>query len=561
MIVTAILLFLSGAAYGADLVAIDVVEAGGSDPVDTLYTGLEYEFRIWLENDATLGGICHGFKFLSPDGVTWTWLSQGGGYGNHAAATIVPGCRMDPPNSIWDMTDMRVSEYDVNGNSPDTFLIGGASMFGGMSAGSLEHMISLHCSVEGPEGDQVWTLCIDSTFVPLYGEFLYSFPSGSGVTPGVNWSSGGFCFSVKAFPNDCPAWDDGLPSSLETNHCLPGQVDLTATDTEQDSIIFTLGTVTGGAGLAEVDDHGDGTMTLTYTPDASDVGADIDITVNVTDTFHVEGACESHTVAVTVTNTSPMIDCGMPVYIVNEGNNVIKSDIRSRDEDGCDDLTYMMISGNGSIDPVSGIYTWPAATGIGQWPVTVAITDSYDTAQCGFVVDVQAAVADTCAQQQQYPGDVNNDLSISIHDITYLVNFLYKGGAAPAIMANADPNGDCYIDEADLEYLAATIYTGGPPPVTCTCVNPFLCPCYIADANNDGSLNVGDAVYIINYVFKQGPAPDPYALCSGDANLDCTVNVGDAVVLINYVFKSGPRPPFCHEWIHEQDGCGWIVRK
>ncbi|MCP4566882.1 MAG: hypothetical protein GY841_04795 [FCB group bacterium] len=62
------------------------------------------------------------------------------------------------------------------------------------------------------------------------------------------------------------------------------------------------------------------------------------------------------------------------------------------------------------------------------------------------------------------------------------------------------------------------------------------------DANDDGAINVGDAVYMINYVFKGGPAPN----CGdeGDANSDCALNVGDAVFLINYVFKSGP-PPEC----------------
>lgn len=66
-------------------------------------------------------------------------------------------------------------------------------------------------------------------------------------------------------------------------------------------------------------------------------------------------------------------------------------------------------------------------------------------------------------------------------------------------------------------------------------------PSYICgDANSDEGVNVGDAVYLINYVFKGGPAPDP--LEAGDANCDGGVNVGDAVYLINYVFKGGPAP-------------------
>jgi hypothetical protein len=60
------------------------------------------------------------------------------------------------------------------------------------------------------------------------------------------------------------------------------------------------------------------------------------------------------------------------------------------------------------------------------------------------------------------------------------------------------------------------------------------------DANADGAINVGDAVYIINYIFKGGPAPAPYE--AGDANKDGTVNVGDAVYIINFIFKGGPAP-------------------
>jgi len=60
------------------------------------------------------------------------------------------------------------------------------------------------------------------------------------------------------------------------------------------------------------------------------------------------------------------------------------------------------------------------------------------------------------------------------------------------------------------------------------------------DANGDGDLNIGDAVYLITYIFKGGSAPDP--LDAGDPNCDAAVNIGDAVYLINYIFKSGPAP-------------------
>jgi hypothetical protein len=60
------------------------------------------------------------------------------------------------------------------------------------------------------------------------------------------------------------------------------------------------------------------------------------------------------------------------------------------------------------------------------------------------------------------------------------------------------------------------------------------------DANGDGFCNVGDAVYIINYVFLYGPPPP--CMEQGDANCDGMLNVGDAVYIVNYVFSGGPEP-------------------
>jgi hypothetical protein len=60
------------------------------------------------------------------------------------------------------------------------------------------------------------------------------------------------------------------------------------------------------------------------------------------------------------------------------------------------------------------------------------------------------------------------------------------------------------------------------------------------DANADEQVNVGDAVYTINYVFNNGPPPP--ILDWADVNADCQINVGDAVYMISFIFKSGPAP-------------------
>ncbi len=63
-------------------------------------------------------------------------------------------------------------------------------------------------------------------------------------------------------------------------------------------------------------------------------------------------------------------------------------------------------------------------------------------------------------------------------------------------------------------------------------------PC--GDANDDGDVNVSDAVRIIDYIFVGGDPPVLFYLA--DVNLDGLVNISDAVYLINHIFCGGPAP-------------------
>jgi len=79
-------------------------------------------------------------------------------------------------------------------------------------------------------------------------------------------------------------------------------------------------------------------------------------------------------------------------------------------------------------------------------------------------------------------------------------------------------------------------------PVELT-VTPAVYIC--GDANDDGLVNQADAVFLINYIFKEGAAPLP--LCQGYVNGDDLINIGDPVSLIDYLFRDGSPPvePCC----------------
>ncbi len=64
----------------------------------------------------------------------------------------------------------------------------------------------------------------------------------------------------------------------------------------------------------------------------------------------------------------------------------------------------------------------------------------------------------------------------------------------------------------------------------------YLC----GDADGSGTITISDAVYLINYIFAGGPAPNP--LLSGDADCSGSITISDAVYMINYIFGGGPAP-------------------
>ena len=59
--------------------------------------------------------------------------------------------------------------------------------------------------------------------------------------------------------------------------------------------------------------------------------------------------------------------------------------------------------------------------------------------------------------------------------------------------------------------------------------------------NGDCLIDVGDIIFLIGYLYKNAPPPDP--LERGDADCNGVVDIGDVIYLINYLFRGGPVPP------------------
>jgi hypothetical protein len=71
----------------------------------------------------------------------------------------------------------------------------------------------------------------------------------------------------------------------------------------------------------------------------------------------------------------------------------------------------------------------------------------------------------------------------------------------------------------------------------------IVCPTTFryGDADFSGSIDISDAVYLISYIFRGGPAPAPVILVA-DANCSGDIDISDAVYLVAYIFSGGPSP-------------------
>jgi hypothetical protein len=74
------------------------------------------------------------------------------------------------------------------------------------------------------------------------------------------------------------------------------------------------------------------------------------------------------------------------------------------------------------------------------------------------------------------------------------------------------------------------------------------------DVNATGVVTSSDIIYLVNFVFKGGPAPIPCP-AAGDVNCDRQTTSADIIFLVNYVFKGGPPPCnvgdliAAHQWV------------
>ena len=62
----------------------------------------------------------------------------------------------------------------------------------------------------------------------------------------------------------------------------------------------------------------------------------------------------------------------------------------------------------------------------------------------------------------------------------------------------------------------------------------------LGDLDNSHTLDISDLVFMVDWMFTSGPAPDP--LFVADIDGSCSVDISDLVYLVDYMFTGGPPP-------------------
>lgn len=225
-------------------------------------------------NEGNIVGASNGFRIYSPDGATWEPITHVPYWDLEVCFCVVvlyPG--WDSPPNFND--NIFINPYGVTGSGADTIGFGGNSKFPspGVLPGFSEQVYSISTQVNDAQHGK--TLCIDSTFYPPGGEWVWSVDTGVFGEVKPSWD-GPHCFTIV--DPDAPTGANlGVSETTVTFNAVEGTgnqtFDLTVTS-DGDPLDYTVSEAAVWLSVSPTSGTTDAnpTVTLTVNPTAAGVG-------------------------------------------------------------------------------------------------------------------------------------------------------------------------------------------------------------------------------------------------------------------------------------------------
>lgn len=122
-------------------------------------------------------------------------------------------------------------------------------------------------------------------------------------------------------------------------------------------------------------------------------------------------------------------------------------------------------------------------------------------------------------------------------DVPWLFPNPDSGDVPVAVGLNVDAAGYLLGEYADSFFVVAPSATNSPRKVELL----LRVWRFHGDLDYDGLINIADVTYLVDFLFRYGPVPEP-ELHVGDLNCDHLVNVADLTYFAAYMFLYGPPP-------------------
>jgi len=321
--------------------------------------------------------------------------------------------------------------------------------------------------------------------------------------------------------------------------------------TDPDSTIPTLSTSTLPAGAAFVD-NGDGTGGFAWTPDYLQSGG-YSVTFYASDGV----AVDSEVVTITVIEAGNQLPVLSPIGAQSTTEGILLTiAVSATDVESVPVLTTSTLpTGATFVDngDGSGNFDWtPDYTQAGTYNVTFYATDDSSAVDSELVV---ITVADAGNQAPSFLTVLPDTIEVYVNVQTQTVVEAADPDLDPLILTAVPILAGATFDTAG--GVGTYTYTPGPADVDSvyrvmfiatdpsgaadTIITHYHVNAYLrGDTDGDTKYTMNDVVFLINYLIRSGPAPNPLAV--GDVDGDGVISVSDVVYLVNFMYQAGPPP-------------------